>query len=216
EKIVAMESYYIVDVGDDDILDQVDYKEHFKGDTINTWSKNFLYVEIFSKDEKSFPAIRDGIVYALNNDISVQKEKLFMAEIYTGWVSMVDDELVKINDLQSKLFAEDVSNVTSLSLRQKPKEQRSDPNIMTVLGESKVQMFTEDKIYTMGVLNSHKRLVKELEEGSIRVDLPILYLGISNPRYKVRIIRAFLGYLLGLGLCAYLVNRKKILAFLEA
>ena len=216
QKVVALESFYIVDVGDDEILDQVDYNEHFKGDTINTWSKNYLYVEMLSQDEKLFSSIRDGIVFALNKDASVQKETLFMEELHTGWVSLLDNELDKINELQSKLYAEDVSNPSSMVLRQKSKEQRSDPNIMTVLGETKVQMFTGDKIYSTTIRNSHKRLVKEIEEGGIRVDLPILYLGVTNPRYKVMIIRAFLSYLLGLGLCAYLVNRKNIIAFLEA
>lgn len=216
KKIVSLESFYLVDIGADGILDQVDYKENFKGDTINIWSNNYLYIEISSKDEKLFPTIRDGIVYALNNDSSVQKEKVFMNVEHSDWISLLNEELEKIKDLQSKMFAEDVSNVTSLSLRQKPKEQRSDPNIMTVLGETKMQMFTGDKIHSMVIMNNHKRSIKELNEGAIRVELPILYLGVTNPRYKVMIIRAFLSYLLGLGLCAYLVNRKNIIAFLEA
>jgi hypothetical protein len=216
KKIVSLKSFYLVDVGADGILDQVDYKESFKGDTVNTWSDNYLYVEILSKDEKLFPAIREGIVYALNNDSSVQKEKAFMNLEHSDWVSMLDEELEKIKELQSKMFAEDVSNITSLSLRQKPKQQWSDPNVMTVLGETKMQMFTQDKVRSMEVINSHKRAIKELDEGAIRVELPILYLGVTNPRYKVMIVRAFLCYLLGLGLCAYLENRKKIIAFLEA
>lgn len=216
KKIVSLESFYLVDIGADGILDQVDYKENFKGDTINIWSNNYLYVEISSKDEKLFSTIREGIVYALNNDPSVQKEKTFMNVEHSDWISMLNEELEKIKELQSKMFAEDVSNVTSLSLRQKPKEQRTDPNIMTVLGETKMQMFTGDKIHSTVIMNNHKRAIKELNEGAIRVELPILYLGVGNPRYKVMIIRAFLSYLLGLGLCAYLVNRKKIITFLEA
>lgn len=216
KKIVSLESFYLVDIGADGILDQVDYKENFKGDTINIWSNNYLYVEISSKDEKLFSTIREGIVYALNNDPSVQKEKTFMNVEHSDWISMLNEELEKIKELQSKMFAEDVSNVTSLSLRQKPKEQRTDPNIMTVLGETKMQMFTGDKIHSTVIMNNHKRAIKELNEGAIRVELPILYLGVVNPRYKVMIIRAFLSYLLGLGLCAYLVNRKKIITFLEA
>ncbi len=216
KKIVSLESFFLVDIGADGILDQVDYKETFKGDTINIWSNNYLYVEILSKDETLFPRIREGVIYALNNDPSVQKEKFFMDEQHADWISMLDEELGKIKELQSKMFAEDVSNVTSLSLRQKPKELRSDPNIMTVLGETKMQMFTGDKIHSLEIINNHKRAIKELNEGAIRVELPILYLGVANPRYKVMIIRAFLGYLLGLGLCAYLVNRKKIITFLEA
>ncbi|HNZ80503.1 MAG: hypothetical protein ACOX59_02890 [Bacteroidales bacterium] len=216
EKIVSLKSFYLVDIGADGILDQVDYKESFKGDTINVWSNNFLYVEILSKDEKLFPTIREGIVYALNNDSSVQKEKAFMNLEHSDWVSMLDEELEKVKELQSKMFAEDVSNVTSLSLRQKPKQQWSDPNVMTVLGETKMQMFAGDKIHSMVIMNNHKRAIKELNEGAIRVELPILYLGVTNPRYKVMITRAFIAYLLGLGLCAYLENRKKIIAFLEA
>ena len=216
EKIVSLKSFYLVDIDADGILDQVDYKESFKGDTINVWSNNFLYVEILSKDEKLFPTIREGIVYALNNDSSVQKEKAFMNLEHSDWVSMLDEELEKVKELQSKMFAEDVSNVTSLSLRQKPKQQWSDPNVMTVLGETKMQMFAGDKIHSMVIMNNHKRAIKELNEGAIRVELPILYLGVTNPRYKVMITRAFIAYLLGLGLCAYLENRKKIIAFLEA
>lgn len=213
KKIIALKSFYIVDVGDDDILDQVDFKDNFKGDSINTWSKNHLYVEMLSTDEKLFPAIRDGIIFALNNDVSVQKEKVFMEHLHSNWVAMLEDDLTKINDLQTHLYTE---STTSVTLQQKSKEKRTDPNIMTVLGETKMQLFTEDKIASMSTMNSHKRLMKELTEGPIRVDLPVLYLGVINPRHKTMLTRAFLAYLLGLGVCAFLVNRKRILAFLEA
>jgi len=208
-QIISITPYYVVDIDRNSTIDIIDYKERFRtGSLVYTWSITQFYVEVISRTESAVPVVRQALLDKMNSSFVLYDPWKINMDNEKRWISVLNDELHRIDSLQNVMFQENRLVPTIVKKNEPNNEQ-------TYASESRIQSLTREKSTLMSHITAHEIRMKNLSYGPISSTTPIVYEGQMRSLKMEMIKYGLLGILLGLGFILLIKYRKAIIAYLN-
>ncbi len=208
-KLKKVKAYYVVDCGQDGNIDFVDYKSKYGSDTIiNTWSRNRFQVEVYTKDEKCVPVIKDAIVKKMCSLPVFADSWEICRKEYEERIRVFRSALLTIDTVEQKLYSMDNHAPSFYSMSTYDRRE--------YFSENRVQIFSQDRQYLLDRIGwAERHYHDELSMGPISSTMPILYFDKDKSLPLCIIGSVILSLFVCILLCLLIENRRKIIDFLE-
>lgn len=197
--ILDIQSFWIVDVGNDDIPDYTDYSnKHDLNDTINVRMDDRFNVRVRINEPQELTNVRNGLIKYINSDPLIQKRNTLRLKQNAELLARMEIDIHELDSLQKFKFFEESKNMIPRSGQ------------MVFLQEQKTQLLYQDiyKLY-------EKKQELEMEQSLFAETVTVLS-DFSMPTERDNSIfyylKIFVSAFLGLTLLILIAvsNRRKI------
>jgi hypothetical protein len=164
KNINDISAYWVIDKGDDNTPDEVDYSNnHDLYDTINLRMNDRLDIRVRIKTPQELNLVRDGIVKFINNDSLFQQKNRLRLRQKSELLTRLNYDILQLDSLQKVKYFEETKNRQpqnggQMIFLQEQKTQLVYPEIYSLYSQ-KQQLETERDLY--------KDLVTVLSEFSV-------------------------------------------------
>lgn len=208
-QVISIEPYYVVDIDRNSTIDIIDYKERFRTDSlVYTWSITQFYVEVISRGDSAVPVVRQALLDKLNDSYVLYDPWKINMDNETRWIQVLNDELHRIDSLQSIAF-QDNRLIPTIIKRNEPNNEQS------YASESRIQSLTREKSMLMNYITAHEIRMQNLSYGPISATTPIVYEGPMRSLKAEMIKFGLLGIILGLVVILLTKHWKAIITYLN-